>query len=281
MDFAYKTGLHLFVHNQSTMPFALNSGVTIHPGFETYVGINRKFMKKLAKPYSTCITDLSNPPNDYAQVLFGFFKDLNVPYYDQNFCFRLCFQDKLINNCSCLDISTPVIRNSSYCESFYQIDCLQNFIKFYSQADLNQICNNACLTQCQSIQYDLSLSTAAFPTLSYLKKVQSFNEFKFPLYVSDLELIEFAHLGYLKVIVNYENLYYTLFDESPAITSDMIFGNLGGQLGLFIGISCLSFIELLELVIIIVDLILKRKKKHNKVDSSNTTVPQRRWTVYQ
>jgi hypothetical protein len=44
---------------------------------------------------------------------------------------------------------------------------------------------------------------------------------------SDTELIEFGRTGFLKVIVNYDNLYYTLIQEIPTTTQSTLFGYLG------------------------------------------------------
>jgi hypothetical protein len=47
-------------------------------------------------------------------------------------------------------------------------------------------------------------------------------------------LLEFARQGFLKLIVNYENPYFTSIDESAAMDSQALFGFLGGQLGNFV-----------------------------------------------
>jgi hypothetical protein len=81
------------VHNQSTLPFTLDSGINIPTGSETYVGVKRVFNNKVVdKRYSDCLTELKSE-NNYAKTLFGFFNELGVTYYDQNFCYKLCYQD--------------------------------------------------------------------------------------------------------------------------------------------------------------------------------------------
>ena len=244
------------------MPFTLNTGISIQPGFETYVGIDRQFTNKLSSPYSKCLSDLV-PPNAYAVQLFSFFNQLNVTYYDQNFCYKLCYQDKLINNCSCCDIVTPSIRNSTFCMTSSEIECLNSFNEFFSTTDLNSLCDNACPQQCNMAEFKLALSMASFPTLNYLKIQQTSSNkgYMFPQNVTNAELQSFASKGFLKLIINYNNLYYTSIDESPATSFDMFFGNIGGQLGLFLGISLLSFVELLELIVQFVILLIEHRKQ--------------------
>ena len=119
------------IHNQSTLPYAIQSGINIKTGFETYVGINREFKNKLPSPFSNCLEDLTTS-NAYGKILFKYFDYLNVSYYDQNFCNTMCYQDKLIDICGCCDIITPSIRNASFCANDKEIKCLKQFNQFFS-----------------------------------------------------------------------------------------------------------------------------------------------------
>jgi hypothetical protein len=137
-----------------------------------------------------------------------------------------------------------------------------DYLSFFSKSDLNRLCENACPRRCQSIEYKLGLSTSSFPTLSYAKTIQAshLNLNKFPSYINDTELIEFCNKGFLKVIVSYDNLYYTSVDEVPAITLNDLLSNFGGQLELFIGIGSLSFVELKELIVTVTMIVYYQRK---------------------
>ena len=269
--FSYKTGIYLMVHNQSTLPFTMPSGVNIKNGFETYVAVNRYFTNKLPTPYSDCLTELTSK-NTYGQKLFGYFSDLNVDYYDQNVCFTLCYQDKLIENCSCIDISTPKIGNSSYCATDEQIACLKKFDTFFSTSDINAICESACPEQCNIIEYDLTTTEATFPTFSYAKLLQindsSYSSF-LPFDVSDTSLANFTRMGFLKLVVNYDQLYYTSYDESPLLSPNDLLAALGGQLSLFMGLSILSFAEIFDILVEFIILMFCRKKIHDEEDDTS------------
>ena len=47
----------------------------------------------------------------------------------------------------------------------------------------------------------------------------------------------------------YDELSYTLISESPKVQLVDMFANIGGLLGLFTGMSVLSFVELAELAV--------------------------------
>ncbi len=139
---------------------------------------------------------------------------------------------------------------------------MNNFNDFFSKSDLNSFRENACPSQCQSIEYKLGLSTSSFPTLSYAKSIQAshLNFNKFPSEINDIELIEFFNKGFLKVIVSYDNLYYSSVDEVSAMTLNDLLGNLGGRLELFIGIGSLSLVELKELIVTLTMIVYYQRK---------------------
>lgn len=249
--YSYRSGLHIMIHNQSTLPLAINNGMRISPAFESYIGIKRTFTNRLDQPYSNCLKSLK-PFSNYSSVLFKYFDDLNIATYTQELCLRLCYQDKLIDLCGCCDLNTPSIRNVSYCASDQQLFCQNGFKYKFETSDVGQLCSYSCPTECNSISYDSSVDTAYFPTLTYLRSLSVLSNLP-SLFPKDQSLLaDFARQGYLKVIINYDDISYTSLDDNPQYTIQDLLGNIGGQLGLFIGISFLSFIEFLQLFVEIV-----------------------------
>lgn len=274
--YALYQGIHLVVHNQSDSPFALNSGITIKAGAKSYVGVNRQFTNKLNGSFSNCLTDLIPVTgNSYSSTLFSYFNQLNVTYYDQKFCYNLCYQDKLIKKCGCADIIVPTLNNADYCDTYKTISCLKDFASTFTISDIKVLCENACPQECNTIEYSLTVTTSGFPAMNYLKILQSSAAYSsmFPQNVSDSDLLEFARQGFLKLIINYENPYFTSIDESPAMDSQALFGFLGGQLGLFIGISVLSMAEFFELIIKVLYVVHKHRKIKKSMLESALKVP--------
>ena len=247
-DFEYKAAIYLKVHNQSELPFTLDGGINIKAGQRTYVAINRIFTSHLEKPYSNCLKNLESGDPDLKRY-FGYFQDLGVDYYDQNFCFKICAQDQLLKKCDCMDLTTPAISNASYCESDVQLKCLSSFQAYFKTSDISGICK--CPIQCEMVEYELTSSFATFPTYTYLQNLATDKETAsfFPQNVTKEELISFANVGFLKLTVNYDNLYYTLYEDKPAKTLDAIIGEIGGQLGLCGGISLLNAMEILGILV--------------------------------
>ena len=126
---------------------------------------------------------------------------------------------------------------------------------------------------CVPITVDYILETssvATFPTLNYLQMQQTgpFGSM-FPQNISDYELIEFGREKYVKLNINYDNLYYTSIDDNEELSSNDLFGLLGGQLGLFLGSSVISLSEIIVFLIAALILCIKRKKSY-QVDINST-----------
>ena len=60
------------------------------------------------------------------------------------------------------------------------------------------------------------------------------------------------------------NIEYTTISEQEALTIIDMIANVGGTLGLFIGISLLSFLEMIEIIIKIGSILVKNKVKKIK-----------------
>ena len=72
----------------------------------------------------------------------------------------------------------------------------------------------------------------------------------------------------LAVNVYFNKLSYQCYSEAPLLTIETFISNLGGFFGLCMGLSFLSFIESIELVIIIVKNFLPKNAAKSKVDAS-------------
>lgn len=68
----------------------------------------------------------------------------------------------------------------------------------------------------------------------------------------------------LLINVYYGEMYYTLVDETPAITIDLLVAIIGGNLALFVGMSILSIIEGFEVACYLIFIFFKDKKQPHK-----------------
>jgi amiloride-sensitive sodium channel subunit alpha/amiloride-sensitive sodium channel subunit gamma len=65
--------------------------------------------------------------------------------------------------------------------------------------------------------------------------------------------------GFIRIHIYYDSLDYTSITESVKFSGSDLISNIGGTLGLFIGISVLSFVEIIEIIIEIFLIFAKNK----------------------
>ena len=62
----------------------------------------------------------------------------------------------------------------------------------------------------------------------------------------------------LSLTIYYPDLSYTKISESPKLSTSNLISNIGGTMGLYVGISLLSLVEIIELIIEIILIIMKK-----------------------
>ena len=64
-----------------------------------------------------------------------------------------------------------------------------------------------------------------------------------------------------EISVSYDSLSYTQVEEEPKITLEDVIAMIGGHLHVFLGMSLLSFVELFELIAIVILVSVTNKNK--------------------
>lgn len=233
-------GLKVFIHNSSLEPTESNS-LNLKPSEFLDIQVKRTFISQEPYPYSDCI-DLSR----FSSVYFEHFKKLNRAYR-QSDCFDLCLQNRIVDSCRCYDVR--------YLNMFNSKPCLANedFLCSESQYDLfitngTADCSVLCPKECETIQYDFTLSSLDYPSLTL-----------YSLYKDLLSLsFEETKSRLIGFNIYYSTLGYTKISESPKTLVIDLFSNIGGTLGLCIGISLLSLIEMVEILLEICFILIRK-----------------------
>ena len=240
----------MVINYKTESPITLENGIKVATGLETYVGVSRTFKTKQPSPYSDCIQSLE-PFSNYSMTLFGYFAQFNITKYDQELCFSFCYQDLLLSQCGCCSQLTPNFENTTYCVYEADFECETNFTRMFVSSDTNKLCGYVCREQCESQKFTFTTHLARYPSQSYVNFLKLYDDKKegrrwFPNTTDVNQLNDFAEQSMLRLIVNYDSHSYTTITELPAISLDVLVSGIGGNLGLFLGISLLSIVELLE-----------------------------------
>ena len=166
----------------------------------------------------------------------------------------LYYKDRLIDECQCADYKIPIIRNASICVSSTQINCQNHLASIYATTDNS--CTNNCPLECNLIKYDWLKTYGNYPSKSYTKFLK--NDIT-DAPISDDDAFSFFKNTIMKLVITFKYSTYSLYDEVPSIKLEELFGSVGGNFGLFIGVSILSFFEVIEISLDIIILFLKNR----------------------
>ena len=226
-------------------------------GGDTDVSVSRNFVTKLEKPHGDCLLDKSKD-SKFSSSVFDYMVRSQGIEYSQRYCLDLCVQRGTIEKCNCSNVFLPLFNDSSYiCLQVDEQLCLYEFVIYFG-SNKNQIddCNKQCPYECNSIEYDIATTKASYPT-RYHKELL-FN-------LTDISTkgvtIDNVQDSLAKVNVFYKSLEYKLVEQKIQMSTENFFSNIGGTLGLYIGISFLSLIELVELLFNIVLSIVTIQRK--------------------
>jgi hypothetical protein len=241
----FSRGVHIFINNQSIDPLRAE-GIDISSGYETNIALNKNSFIKLSEPYSDCVKDTLNQ-NEMSSYLFKLTLS-SYGKYTRRSCFDMCYQDYIVENCDCFSILFPnITKNHEPCGlSVAKNKCNLDFhIKFYRT--VSQVkCPLLCPNECESAEFKIKVSFSTYPTKIYAQK----------LIETDSKLSKF-NLTNNSFDENYEhlknnllslNVYYDDFDEMvisevPKTSVPDLIGIIGGNLGLFLGVSILSLLN--------------------------------------
>ena len=256
---AYENGAHVIITNQTTSPSS-TEGIAVAAGAITNVKVSKRFSSRLPMPYNECRDDLTSPD---AFDSFFYKRTLESGYaYKQKDCLNLCVQDYLIRQCNCSDPSYTKLYNVSYCRTVAGVKCLyaKQKLLYRTKANLNFF--SYCPLECSSEQMDLTVSASDFPSEQLGTMFQS--DPASQLRMSALGLVntfDTVKRSYVWLNVYYDETNYELAEESPSQLAVDLMSSIGGTMGLYIGVSFLSFIEIVEAFVIVLMVSVRRAKE--------------------
>ena len=239
----YLDGLRLIVHNHSADPGyysgGTKSGFILSPGFNHEIAIKRTISSKLGLPHNNCIKNITSL-DSYDSDLYRYILESTKYQYTQKDCFDYCIGtalNKYFNKTNKIDHWLNIYKN-------YSFDQFWDFYSKFVRGENKKICTPLCPLECDSIKYDTSISFTKFSDNEYLA----------------LYDINGTIDNLISIDIYYENLEYTSINQLPKMDIIDLISNIGSTLSLFIGISFLSFAEIIEVIGEIVIILLLRKK---------------------
>ena len=124
----------------------------------------------------------------------------------------------------------------------------REYLKFLKK-DINEYCKKECPLECNSIEYDIKVISTKFPNLKYGKYLTNNPKIKSKYPEGYNITLEDLRESILSFSIYYTDFKYTYISQSPKMRMIDLVSNFGGLLGLFVGMSFLSFGELIQILI--------------------------------
>ena len=244
--------LAILFHNHTVKSKDLrNKGLRISTGTKNFFQIERTFDEKLEKPFNDCYKNVNN--FDLNKTLINFMRKTSDSYYKLE-CDRLCrnLKNQEESGCNCI----KTFDSSSDCSNSKNVTikaCYNQFLSDFQNSNVIKICSQYCPQECDSLSYSISTNSEQFPFTGSFSNLTSFEYHQFSSY-------EEVQKYYVSIRAYFPELKYTLIKQQPKVEVVDLVSSVGGTLGLFLGISFLSFVEIIELLIEIAFVFFKAKK---------------------
>ncbi|XP_078356916.1 acid-sensing ion channel 1C-like [Oculina patagonica] len=235
-------GLTVLVHDQDTFPYMEQFGFLVQPGVRTLCAIKRKEIKSLESPFSTeC-----NPNRS-----LDMFKNTRYKY-SKPACLMQCLSEFVTKKCGCRPIEYEDLK-FPLCAPNDTVLCMLPAYKAFGASEEMDGCEEKCTQPCEHIEYETSLSYAGLQRNVFIQKLNSsVNVTKeFPFYEHFLKMSVPEKMAYIDDNIISLDIYFQdmSFDEivqTPVFEGWTLIANLGGNFGLFLGMSILTILEFVE-----------------------------------
>ena len=145
-----------------------------------------------------------------------------------------------------------------------ELSCVdENYKLFQSDKYIQDKCLPECPLECNISNYLTTYSLSSFPTDMHLNIFNS-NQALLAKYNANRTYSSLNELAenLVKINIYYDKLTYTLIDEFETTTMPTLLSNIGGTLGLYLSVSVLSIVELIEVIIEFVTIQIRKRKKN-------------------
>ncbi|CAF0801224.1 unnamed protein product [Adineta ricciae] len=259
-----RAAFRVFIHRKNQIPILSQNSLFLAP--KTYTKLI--FSQRIILFSHKCRSDLT----DEMKEIFG----LNSIRYSQDLCFKLCEFRLITIECNCTNRllmvfsqffnpnHTTHIKTNDSCSITNK--CFSNRHRFNSI----RYCPE-CLPECELIQYTTQSSYADYPNFrsmdktskrvkTFLKKINSTSYKNQPScsqnrnepFLDDIVAVGISASPYATEILS----------ESPMYTWVDLISSIGGQTGLWIGVSLISFVEIGELLFLLLRHLMKITYRH-------------------
>ncbi|CAF1214339.1 unnamed protein product [Adineta steineri] len=248
-------GVVAMVHDNTQLPLIDRLNTQLVPGRKYKLGYSKKVNYLLPPPYTTCNDKV--PPG--LQAMFDQFEGITYAYA-QELCFKVALQTYTYDECGCVSpyewaaryiipTGTNYVVHARLCDA--SDSCYSDAADRFRDSDsISLSYGAACGLECTTNEFVVKLSAIATPAQWYSHEIRKFVETSaVPVTPTWNETwLEDIRLNYVGIAVVCESTRVEVYTQQATITAVDVISNVGGQTGLWIGISFLSLMEIAEMI---------------------------------
>ena len=228
------------------------SAIVVKPGLGPKVSVQRKEFRQFNQwPYfySECLVGEDNTLLKPLDDMTFFHTVIENSYsYAQDTCLLFCYNYFVSRACNCSDAWIRwTVPGFGICLG-EQADCADNFYYtvFNVGSYIQDNCISRCPLECNIHRFDNRQSFYKYPDPVYVKNTLQNDEMLINHYANQTDFTENLASNVVKFSVSYDALVYAEAKEEAKIPWDAFLGTIGCHLHLFLGMSAISFVEILE-----------------------------------
>ena len=251
-------GVRVVIHPQNTRPYPLEQGLDIPPGFSASINLRYKTYTLLGEPYGECLGE-HTASDQYT--------------YTMTDCLLVCQQLYVIDTCGCISSLLPLSDSASslpYCGRWHvrQLQHLADFLHRVTcerEAMVNftsykQRCG--CVAACESQEYTSRLSYSHWPIHTsqqdfyqqYVLDNPAHPSLKaytnlWPLNMSGILQNDLITKNFARVNIYIQDPTVEVHSQMASYELPNLASDIGGTFGLWIGMSLITWCEVLELLV--------------------------------
>ncbi|KAK6166856.1 hypothetical protein SNE40_023467 [Patella caerulea] len=233
-------GATLIISDSDAIP-NIDNGIAVSSALETQVGLRLIHISRIGKPYGEC-TELSE-----------FKKKYNVTY-ERTTCQKFCEAKSVMDTCNCSSFFSEEVNLKlgkqrtipGVCRTATELECLIGARKKFERGQTECQCGDPCT---ETI-YEKFISSRAWPSDDYAKLLldvlcEKTGTSACTTLYNQYTASQLAQ-NFIKLNIYYEDLNYQNITEKEDYEDVQFISDIGGTIGLWIGLSILSIFEVLQ-----------------------------------
>ncbi|KAL7076801.1 hypothetical protein ACQ4LE_004066 [Meloidogyne hapla] len=268
----FENGFRYYVHDQNAMPYLSTEGISVSPGTKVYSAISpTNYLLLSHNEWGNCTNEwplnLNKIETDGIGSLLTL--DENLPYSLLK-CKTICLAKYFYERCGCSPFIYNIEEYFTVCTPYDTYKCINDGKNITKSGETNQTDDNdddysiaqelptcaECKIECHRSVYHIYNSYSHGFSQSFLSWIQKKKIEWTPGHV---------HSNFVAINIFFRDICYTEYKQIQSVGMTEILSDIGGNMGLFLGMSLVSVIELGTFLWKITWIFISKKRREHMI----------------